>query len=40
MIEADPYTYAKAPVLGRDTAEVLTGLLHMDDNDVAYFTKE
>jgi formyl-CoA transferase len=37
MTEADHYSYAKAPVLGKDTADVLSEVLGMDEKEVAYF---
>ena len=39
MTEADPYTYTKAPTLGKDTKTVLSDILQMDDESIAYFTK-
>ena len=39
MTEADPYTYAKAPTLGKDTGNVLADILHLDEDTIAYFTK-
>ena len=39
MLDSDPYTYAKAPTLGRDTEDVMKNLLHMSDADIAYFTE-
>ena len=39
MTEAGEYEYEKAPTLGKDTKDVLTGLLHMNGDDVSYFVK-
>lgn len=40
MTEADSYTYAKAPTLGKDTGDVLSNLLHLSDEDISYFMKK
>lgn len=40
MTEADEYTYTKAPVLGKDTENVLKDILHLDSDAISYFTKE
>ena len=39
MTEAEDYSYAKAPTLGRDTKDVLADVLQMNEDDIAYFTK-
>jgi formyl-CoA transferase len=39
MTEAECYSYAKAPVLGRDTQAVLSEVLDMSDDEAAYFVK-
>ena len=39
MTEADNYTYAKAPVLGKDTKDVLNHIIDMTDDEVSYFVK-
>lgn len=39
MTEADEYSYAKAPTLGRDTQSVLRDVLNMKEDDIAYFVK-
>lgn len=39
MTEADAYTYEKAPVLGKDTTDVLVDVLGMNDEEVSYFVK-
>lgn len=39
MTEADNYTYTKAPVLGKDTKDVLNHIIDMTDDEVSYFVK-